>query len=170
MSTHENIPTSYHHYYLIECNLISSSYIWKIAHHLVLNNNHSLTLLQCIFLLMLIDNCLLRWNLKKCVLLKNYIRWFFNGYTCSCKFIRLPVVEFLFWKFVQGTCLHESKFWKDLLLKGISRTTQRGLGYKESGYCRKDLEGSTLEGQREGVLEKRFPLKRYKCRLPHVQG
>ena len=71
---------------------------------------------------------------------------------------------------MQGTCLHESKFWKDLLLKGISRTTQRGLGYKESGYCRKDLEGSTLEGQREGVLEKRFPLKRYKCRLPHVQG
>jgi hypothetical protein len=44
------------------------------------------------------------------------------------------------------------------------------LGYKKRGYCKKDLEGSTLEGQREGVLKKRFPLKRYKCRLPHVQG
>jgi len=37
------VVQSRHHYYLIECNLYSSWYSWKIA-HLAFNNNHSLTI------------------------------------------------------------------------------------------------------------------------------
>ena len=41
---HVGLVRSRHHYHLIKCNLFSPWYGWKIA-HLVLNNNHSLTLL-----------------------------------------------------------------------------------------------------------------------------